>query len=53
MAKRTSIHRGVESHIARGAFNLFNRVQFGPPNAGDHSRGAAAFGQVTTQVNRP
>ena len=32
------------------AFNLFNRVQFGPPNT---VVGNAAEGQITTQYNYP
>lgn len=31
-------------------FNLFNRVQFGPPNT---TLGTSIFGQVTSQVNNP
>jgi len=32
------------------AFNLFNRVQFGPPNT---TVGNASEGQITTQYNNP
>ena len=35
------------------AFNLFNRVQFGPPNTTASTAATANFGQVTTQANQP
>ena len=35
------------------AFNLFNRVQFGPPNTQASTAPNNTFGRVTTQVNQP
>ena len=35
------------------AFNLFNRVPFGPPNTQASTAANNTFGQVTTQVNQP
>src|SRR4029453_7647842 len=35
------------------AFNLFNRVQFGPPNTQASTAANNTFGKVTTQVNQP
>ena len=35
------------------AFNLFNRVQFGPPNTQASTAANNTFGQVTTKVNQP
>jgi carboxypeptidase family protein len=53
IAKRTSIHRGVDLTLRAEAFNLFNRVQFGPPNTQATTAANSTFGQVTTQVNQP
>jgi hypothetical protein len=53
IAKRTSISRGVELTLRAEAFNLFNRVQFGPPNTQVTTAANSTFGQVTTQVNQP
>ena len=35
------------------AFNLFNRVWFGPPNTVDTTAANNTFGQITTQLNQP
>jgi hypothetical protein len=35
------------------AFNLFNRVQFGPPNTQASTGANNTYGKVTTQVNQP
>ena len=35
------------------AFNLFNRVQFGPPNTQATTAATSTFGKVTTQANQP
>jgi hypothetical protein len=35
------------------AFNLFNHVQFGPPNTQASTAPNNTFGKVTTQVNQP
>ncbi len=53
IAKRTGIGRGIELTLRAEAFNLFNRVQFGPPNTQVTTAANSTFGQVTTQVNQP
>ena len=53
IAKRTSIGRGVDLTLRAEAFNLFNRVQFGPPNTQVTTAANSTFGQVTTQANQP
>jgi hypothetical protein len=53
IAKKTSIRRGVELTLRAEAFNLFNRVQFGPPNTQASTVANNTFGQVTTQINQP
>ncbi|MEO7273372.1 MAG: TonB-dependent receptor [Vicinamibacterales bacterium] len=53
VAKRTRVGRGMELTLRAEAFNLFNRVQFGPPNTQVTTAANSTFGQVTTQVNQP
>jgi len=53
IAKRTTVHHGVELTFRAEAFNLFNRVQFGPPNTQATTAANSTFGQVTTQINQP
>jgi hypothetical protein len=53
IAKRTRIGRGVDLTLRAEAFNLFNRVQFGPPNTQVTTAANSTFGQVTTQANQP
>ena len=53
IAKRTPIGHRVELTLRAEAFNLFNRVQFGPPNTQATTAANSTFGQVTTQVNQP
>lgn len=48
--KETTIREHVTLDLRMEAFNLFNRVQFGPPNP---SLGNPQFGQITTQYNTP
>ncbi len=50
IAKRTEITETVGLEFRTEFFNLFNRVQFSPPNT---QTGAAQFGQVTAQYNQP
>jgi hypothetical protein len=50
IAKRTDITERVGLEFRTEFFNLFNRVQFSPPNT---QPGAAQFGQVTAQYNQP
>jgi len=53
IAKRTRLGREVELTLRAEAFNLFNRVQFGPPNTQVTTAANSTFGQVTTQANQP
>jgi hypothetical protein len=53
IAKRTAIRNGMELTLRAEAFNLFNRVQFGPPNTQVTTTANSTFGQVTTQANQP
>lgn len=48
--KNTAITERFKLQFRVEAFNLFNRVQFGPPGA---TLGTAQFGVVSTQVNDP
>ena len=53
VAKTTRIRDRVNLTFRIEAFNLFNRVQFGPPNTQASTAANNTFGQVTTQVNQP
>jgi len=53
IAKRTRLGREVDLTLRAEAFNLFNRVQFGPPNTQVTTAANSTFGQVTTQANQP
>ena len=53
IAKRMRIGNRVDLTLRAEAFNLFNRVQFGPPNTQASTAANNTFGQVTTQVNQP
>jgi hypothetical protein len=53
VAKMTRIGNRVNLTFRVEAFNLFNRVQFGPPNTQASTAANNTFGQVTTQVNQP
>jgi hypothetical protein len=48
--KNTAITEMVKLQFRAEAFNIFNRVQFGPPGA---TLGTAQFGVVSTQLNNP
>ena len=50
ISKRTEITERMGLEFRTEFFNLFNRVQFSPPNT---QPGAAQFGQVTAQYNQP
>ena len=49
----TAFGGGVDLTLRAEAFNLFNRVQFGPPNTQVTTAANSTFGQVTTQANQP
>jgi hypothetical protein len=53
VAKQTRLAGRVNLTLRAEAFNLFNRVQFGPPNTQASTNATANFGQVTTQANQP
>jgi hypothetical protein len=50
IAKNTTIHEQIGLKFSVEAFNLFNRVQFAPPNTQTDN---ANFGLITTQANNP
>jgi len=52
ISKRTKIGP-TDLTLRLEAFNLFNRVQFGPPNTQVTTAANSTFGQVTTQANQP
>jgi hypothetical protein len=51
--KRTPIRERFNLEFRAEIFNLFNRVQFGPPNNVETTAANSTFGQVTTQLNDP
>jgi hypothetical protein len=53
VSKQTRVAGRVNLTLRAEAFNLFNRVQFGPPNTQASTVATANFGQVTTQANQP
>ena len=53
VSKQTRLGGQVNLTLRAEAFNLFNRVQFGPPNTTASTAATANFGQVTTQANQP
>ena len=53
VAKTTRVGDRVNLTFRIEAFNLFNRVQFGPPNTQASTAANNTFGQVTTQANQP
>jgi hypothetical protein len=50
ISKRTAITEQVSLAFRAEFYNIFNRVQFSPPNT---QPGSATFGQVTAQYNQP
>jgi hypothetical protein len=53
MFKRTAITERFNLEFRAEAFNLFNRVWFGPPNTVATTAANNTFGQITTQLNQP
>jgi hypothetical protein len=51
--KRTAITERFNLEFRAEAFNLFNRVWFGPPNTVATTAANNTFGQITTQLNQP
>jgi hypothetical protein len=52
-SKTTSVGGRMNLMLRVEAFNLFNRVQFGPPNTQASTAATSIFGQVTSQANQP
>ena len=52
-SKTTRVGNKMNLMLRIEAFNLFNRVQFGPPNTVATTAATSIFGQVTTQANQP
>jgi hypothetical protein len=50
VSKKTAITERVSLAFRAEAYNIFNRVQFSPPNT---QPGSSTFGQVTAQYNQP
>ena len=50
MYKSVPIHENAAFEFRVEAFNLFNRVQFGPPGT---ALGSTSFGLITSQYNNP
>jgi len=53
LAKKTPITERFNLEFRAEVYNLFNRVQFGPPNNSVTTAANATTGQITTQVNQP
>ena len=53
ISKTTRIGDKMNLMLRLEAFNLFNRVQFGPPNTQASTAATSIFGQVTSQANQP
>jgi hypothetical protein len=53
LVKDTSITERVSLQFRTEAFNLANRVQFGPPGQIFTANSNSAFGVITSQVNNP
>ncbi len=53
VSKTTRLGGRVNLMLRLEAFNLFDRVQFGPPNTQASTAATSIFGQVTSQANQP
>jgi hypothetical protein len=53
LMKETAITERIKLQFRAEAFNLFNRVQFGPPGQVFTSGGVSSFGVLSSQVNNP
>jgi hypothetical protein len=51
--RRIAFAERINLELRGEIFNLFNRVQFGPPNNVATTAANSTFGQVTTQLNDP
>ena len=53
LLKKTTVTERFNLEFRGEIYNLFNRVQFGPPNNSVTTAANATTGQITTQVNQP
>jgi hypothetical protein len=53
LVKDTAITERIALQFRAEAFNLYNRVQFGPPGQNFASGGISSFGVLSSQVNNP
>jgi hypothetical protein len=53
LLKKTTITERFNLEFRGEIFNLFNRVQFGPPNNSVTTAANPTTGIITTQVNQP
>jgi hypothetical protein len=53
LGKTTHITESVGVEVRAEAYNLFNRVQFGPPGTTVTTTPNSTYGQITTQLNQP
>ena len=53
LAKRTAITERFNLEFRTEVYNLFNRVQFGPPNTSVTTAANPTTGFITTQINDP
>ena len=53
LLKRTPITERFNMEFRTEVYNLFNRVQFGPPNTTVTTAANATTGVITTQINTP
>jgi hypothetical protein len=53
LAKKTPITERFNLEFRAEVYNLFNRVEFGPPGNSVTTAANATTGQITTQVNQP
>jgi len=53
LVKETPITERIGLQFRAEAFNLYNRVQFGPPGQDFASGGVSSFGVLSSQVNNP
>jgi hypothetical protein len=51
--KRTDITERFNFEFRAEAFNLFNRVQFAPPNTVETTAANSTFGVISSQLNQP
>uniref|UniRef100_Q026X8 Cna B domain protein n=1 Tax=Solibacter usitatus (strain Ellin6076) TaxID=234267 RepID=Q026X8_SOLUE len=53
LLKKTTVTERLKLEFRGEAYNLFNRVQFGPPNTGITTAANPTTGQIRSQINNP